>query len=193
MGVLPNIQDGRTYAPNDFFDILYSQRKSRNNPTATWEPLFFGAINQLAGKAGWKPLREASLPSQSLEVRIWIGFGMVSLQGYSLRQDGSVWTGHYVVENQQQTNAVTVRDISPKGGWDKLWTRLVQLDVLTLPDSSTLRDEVLVIDGVCYVVEINKDGRYRTYEYSNPKFQKWPEAKKIDSIGQTLQDEFIEQ
>ena len=27
MGQLPNIQDGRTYAPNEFFDILYPQRK----------------------------------------------------------------------------------------------------------------------------------------------------------------------
>jgi hypothetical protein len=82
-----------------------------------------------------------------------------------------------------------VRDIAPKSGWDKLWTSLVQLDLLTLPDSSTLHGEELVVDGVCYVVEINHDGRYRTYEYSNPQHQKWPEAKKIIGIVQTLHDE----
>jgi hypothetical protein len=49
----------------------------------------------------------------------------------------------------------------------------------------------MVLDGVSYVVEINKDGHYRTYEYSNPKSQKWPEANKMDGIGQILEDDLI--
>ena len=162
----------------------------RHIPKATWEPIFFKSINRLATKAGWKSLREAPLPSQSMEVRVWIGFGLSPLQGYSLRQDGSRWTGRYIVESFQQTNSVAVRDIAPKSGWDKLWTRLIQLDLLALPDSSTLRGEEMVTDGVSYVIEINRDGRYRTYQYGNPQEQKWPEAKKIISIVQTLQDEF---
>ena len=160
-------------------------------PKAMWEPLFFESINRAATNAGWKSLREAPLPSKSMEVRVWIGFGLSPLRGYSLRRDGSRWTGRYVVEGFQQTNSVTTYDITPKDEWDKLWTKLVQLDLLTLPDSSTLRDEKMIFDGVSYVVEINQDGCYRTYEYSNPQQQKWPEAKQIISIVQTLQDEFV--
>jgi hypothetical protein len=165
----------------------------RDIPKAAWEPIFFESINQLVTKAGWKSLREVPLPSESLEVRIWIGFGLSPLQGYSLRKDGSRWAGHYVIDSPQETNSVTVRDITPKNGWDKLWNRLVELDLLTLPDSSTLRGEEMILDGVGYVVEINRDGRYRTYMYGNPKHQKWPEAKKIISIIETLHDEFAKQ
>jgi hypothetical protein len=47
----------------------------------------------------------------------------------------------------------------------------------------------MFFDGVSYVVEINQNHRYRTYHYGNPKEQKWPEAKKIIEIVQTLSDE----
>ena len=112
------------------------------------------------------------------------------LQGYALRLDGSRWTGPYLMDNYQQTNAVTVYDLSPKSGWDKLWSRLVQLDLLTLPDSSMLNGERRLFDGVSYVVEINRDGGYRTCQYGNPQEQTWPEAKEIISMAQTLHDEF---
>src|SRR5438067_763572 len=75
-------------------------------PKATWEPIFFKSINQLTTKAGWKSLRAAPLPAGLLEVRIWIGFGLSPLQGYSLRQEGSRWTGRYVKDSLQQTNSV---------------------------------------------------------------------------------------
>jgi hypothetical protein len=161
----------------------------REIPNAIWEPIFFKSINELAAKADWKSLREAPLPSGSLEVRVWVGFGLSPLQGYSLRRDGSRWTGHYVVDDFQQTNSVTVHDIMPKSDWSKVWIRLVQLDLLTLPDSSTLRGEKSMLDGVSYVVEINQGGSYRTYQYGNPQEQEWPEAKKILNIVQILHDE----
>jgi hypothetical protein len=126
----------------------------RDIPKATWEPIFFEPINQLATKAGWKPLREAPLPTESMEVRVWIGFGLSPLQGYSLRRDGSRWTGSHIIENSQQINSVAVREVTPMSGWDTLWTRLVQLGLLALPDSSTLHDEEMINDGVSYVVEM---------------------------------------
>ena len=164
----------------------------RDIPKATWEPIFFKSIDRLATKAGWKPLREAPLPSDSLEVRVWIGFGLSPLQGYSLSKDRSRWSGRHIMESFQRTNSVTVREITPRNAWDTLWTRLVQLDLLTLPDCSTLHGEEKVLDGVSYVVEINRDGRYRTYQYGNPQSQKWPEAKRIISIIQTLHDELTQ-
>jgi hypothetical protein len=112
------------------------------------------------------------------------------LQGYALRQDGSRRIGTYLMDNYQQTNAVTLYDLSPNSDWDKLWSRLVQLKLLSLPDSSKLRGERRLFDGFSYVVEINRDGGYRTYQYGNPQEQTWSEAKEIISMAQTLQDEF---
>ncbi|MGH9961007.1 MAG: hypothetical protein ACREBC_28455, partial [Pyrinomonadaceae bacterium] len=62
--------------------------------------------------------------------------------------------------------------------------------VLTLPDSSQLKDEVIAVDGESFVVEINMNASYRTYSYSNPHFQKWPEAKLMIRIAQTILEEF---
>ena len=67
------------------------------------------------------------------------------------------------------------------------------LGILTLPDSSTLPNEVGVCDGIGYVVEINDGGRYRTYCYSNPQSQIWPEAEKIIAIIKAFDDEFKHQ
>ncbi len=161
----------------------------RDIPKAPWEPIFFETINQVTRKGGLKPLRAAPLPADSLEVRVWIGFGLSPLQLFSLRRDGSKWKGQHLTDIIQKTNSVQLRSVTPKSGWDELWKKLVQLDLLTLPDSSTLRGEETVLDGVSYVVEINREGRYRTYQYGNPEYQKWPEAKKIIKIVEMLYDE----
>ncbi len=164
----------------------------RDIPNATWESIYFEPINQLAAKAGWKSLRVGPLPAGSLEIRIWI-ISMMPLRGYALRQDGSHWTGSYLADTVQHTNLVMASNLTPKSGWDKLWSRLVQLDLLTLPDSCTLQGEKGFFDGVSYVVEMNHDGGYRTYQYGNPEEQTWPEAKKIQSIVEALQVEFSKQ
>jgi hypothetical protein len=79
--------------------------------------------------------------------------------------------------------------VKPKSGWEKLWKEITYLGVLTLPDSSTLPDEEIVLDGVSYVVEINQNNQYRTYQYGNPEAQKRPQAKQIIEIVQILSDE----
>lgn len=160
----------------------------REIPKASWEPIFFESINQLTTKAGWTPLRAKPLPQGLVEIRIWIGFGLVPLKGFSLRREGSKWVGHSIADNLSSKLA-TVQTVSPKSGWDHFWNQLVTLDLLTLPDSSTLPNHAGVRDGVCYVVEINQEDRYRTYFYSNPQYQKWPEAEKIRQIAELFQNE----
>lgn len=160
----------------------------REIPEATWEPIFFESINQLTTKADWTPLRKNPLPQDSVELRIWIGFGLSPLEGFSLRREGSQWIGHTIVDNLA-TKSASVQQVTPKSGWDQFWNQLIKLGVLTLPDSSTLPDAAGVRDGVSYVVEINRDGHYRTYEYSNPQHQKWPEAKKIRQIVELFYNE----
>jgi hypothetical protein len=160
----------------------------RDIPKAGWEPIFFESIDQLTSLAGWTPLRKQPVPPDALEVRIWIGFGRLPLEGYLLRRDGSKWSG-WTIGDQRNMKRLKLQQITPKSGWDRFWSRLVSLGLLTLPDSSSLPNEAMFFDGVSYVVEINQNHRYRTYHYGNPKEQKWPEAKKIIEIVQTLSDE----
>ena len=161
-------------------------------PKATWEPIYFRSINKLSGMVGWRPLRNLALQSDSFEVRIWIGFGIGPLEVLSIQREGSAWRGRYAIHRMWLAGPVAVQSVVPKSGWAQHWVRLVRLGLLTLPDSSTLpRSESMVADGVSYVVEINKDGRYRTYMYGNPKHEKWPEAKRMIEIVEALRDEIL--
>ena len=172
-----------------FAGVVEAGDFKRDIPNAGWEPIFFGEINRLTAQAGWTPLRDAALPPESLEVRIWMGFGLTPLEGFSIRRDGATWTGHFAVEGSGPTNLAKVRGVTPKSGWEKLWNEVTNLGLLTLPDSSTLPDEELVLDGESYVVEINQNNQYRTYMYGNPQEQKWPQAKQIIRIVDILSDE----
>ena len=160
----------------------------REIPEATWEPIFFESINRLTTRAGWTPLRKEPLPQGSVELRIWIGFGLSPLKGFSLRRDDSKWIGSSIADNGAAKSA-DVQQVTPKSGWERFWGQLIKLGVITLPDSSALPNEAMLTDGVSYVVEVNQDGHYRTYEYSNPQHQKWPEAKKIRQIAELFYDE----
>ncbi|MDQ1422079.1 MAG: hypothetical protein QOJ52_4041 [Acidimicrobiaceae bacterium] len=162
----------------------------RDIPRATWEPIFFQSVNDLTHRVGWEPLRNKSVAADSLEVRVWIGFGVVPLEAFRLRRDGSQWSAQHVIDTVQKAGPANVRAASPKSGWATLWRDLTHLGLLTLPDSSALpREEEMILDGESYVVEISQNDSYRTYEYSNPQFQRWPEAKKIVQIVQTLHRE----
>jgi hypothetical protein len=169
----------------------FSAPKNVVIPNAHWEPIFFGAINPLAQSAGLQPLRRADLLKGSLEIRVWVGFGLSPLEGIRLRRDGKQWSGLHAREGFGEKWPMSVKPVSPKTGWDELWKQVESLGILTLPDSSTLPDEALVLDGESYVFEISDGETYRTYRYGNPQFQKWPEAKQIIEIVKTLYAELL--
>ncbi len=156
-------------------------------PTAGWVPIYFSrnnGIDELTEKAGLKPLREMDVPAGSLEVRFWYGFSFGSRAGILLRRDGTNWKGRYIAKYY---DSFKTTDLSLGTNWQDSWAKLESLGILTLPDSSTLPDEDLVVlDGISYVVEINDGHHYRTYHYSNPSEPKWPEAKQINEIRNLL-------
>lgn len=167
-------------------------------PKAVWEPIFFGSPGGIRARAKLSKLpdlREIVLPPGDVEVRLWEGFGLSPLQGIVLKRSGEQWMANWIlpvdlVVNASATNAYTKVLAPPQSRWEGLWRRLVENGLLTLPDSSTFKDEQSVLDGVSYVVEINQDKTYRTYEYGNPRYQPWPEARAILALVDTLHQEF---
>ncbi len=77
-----------------------------------------------------------------------------------------------------------------KSDWENFWKRLADEGILTLPDSSELKNERLIEDGVSFVVETNTNGIYRTYHYNNPDWQTWKEAKQLMKISNIIAEEF---
>jgi hypothetical protein len=143
-------------------------------PKDAWEPIFFESINASSKKVNWPSLRSMDLGPDAIEVRVWSGFGLMGIQGKRIRRVGQKWTGYLLIDGSNEKKISYNREFPLGPEWEAEWEKIRNLGILTLPDSSTLPDEIGVLDGVAYVVEINDGAHYRTYRYSNPSLQKWP-------------------
>jgi hypothetical protein len=163
-------------------------------PAGRWEPFFFKIIDERTKAANLPCLRTVNLPEEDVEVRVWIGFGINGEEGFILRRSANQWSGlylkgtfeHYPPEKYQEQRTLS----TPKSGWEKFWRRLIEAGILTLPDASAVGCNTHVLDGGCYVVEINTNKTYRTYMYDNPHYAKCDEAKRMIGIIKILYDEF---
>jgi hypothetical protein len=151
-------------------------------PKESWEPIFFSAINFVSQRNGLTPLRQMDIADGAIEIRVWAGFGLTPLRGVLLQRNGDKWSGRHVPGDD-------AHKLIPKASWVAIWKRVEALGILTLPDASILPNEVFVLDGMSYVVEINDGKLYRTYHYGNPEHQTWPEARRIIEIWEALQAE----
>ena len=149
-------------------------------PKTSWEPIYFETINKRTREASLRDLRTTQLEKGSVEIRIWIGFGLSWLEGIILtRENGKSEVRHIPAEYVTKIFKYS----KPKSGWENFWRMLLNKKIYRLPDSSTITDYKNVFDGVSYVVEYNREGHYRTYQYNNPKYQTCPEAKQILNLS----------
>ena len=167
-----------------------SEPKSADDDS--WRAIFFKEINKRAKLAGLHRLDSARVAGDDLEVRVWIGFGLLPLEGFVLTRKGGRWSGLHLRPIGPGLSRENYRESldSPNSGWNELWDRLTREGILTLPDSSRLKDEVIVFDGEHFVFEVAANGTYRTYRYSNPEVQKWPQAIHLLRMVETIRGEF---
>lgn len=178
---------------NNVTPAIQEEKKLKPNVTNNdWEPIFFEEINARAKIAKLGDLRSTVLPDDDLELRVWMGFGVIPLEGFVIKRRNGQWSA---IQIRSINPRLPRRDYqhtlpSPKSGWETCWERLTDEGVLTLPDSSQLKDAVIAGDGESFVVEINMNKSYRTYRYGNPHLQKWPEAKRMIKIAEIILEEF---
>jgi hypothetical protein len=161
-------------------------------PHASWEPIFFSSINSVSRLSGQTDLRKTELAEGDVEVRVWRGFGLESLEGITLRRVGSRWSAIRVkADNYYEPEKVDRKELRPpKSGWDAVWRHLADAGILTLPDGSEVNCSGDGIDGMSFVVETSASNTYRTYKYGNPMLAECNEAKQIIEIYFTLYEEF---
>ncbi|HXG85973.1 MAG TPA: hypothetical protein VNI84_18270 [Pyrinomonadaceae bacterium] len=163
-------------------------------PDQKRDEIFQRFVNPLTEKYEIEKLREKYLSGDDFEVRVWIaGF---EIDGFILRRTDSNWSANAIKEidcktfNYYQKDKVyelgKINLPTPKSGWENTWQKLVETGILDLPHS----DEISYIDGMSYFTEINQNGKYRIYTYSNPDSQKTEEAKRMRKIGEIVADEF---
>lgn len=165
----------------------------------SWVKIYFGemeqkkrpGIDKVAKDNGFSVLREKLLPENDLEVRVWVGFGLYGNDGLLLRRSSGTWSAvnlRQLLCHLDERGKYNLE--APKSGWEATWSKLVDAEILTLPDSSKLKYEGGPLDGKSYVIETNSNDMYRTYHYGNPKYSQLNESKHMIKIGKIIADEF---
>lgn len=179
---------------------LYYQETQKTQiilPNSRWEPLFFNGvkgsrdgINQVTKLAGLNELRKTRLKDGDVEIRVWLGFSTAPLEAVILKRNGGQWSAQHIAESD--IGKVEVKELnSPKSGWEFFWKKIVDKEILTLPDSSEINCGEGGIDGGSYVVEINQHRTYRTYRLSTAYSEgKCREANQMEEIGSIIGEEF---
>jgi hypothetical protein len=74
---------------------------------------------------------------------------------------------------------------------ERIWSELMENDILNLPDEKAIIDSYAVLDGSLYIVEICNNIGYRCYHYIDPELYEVEEAKKMTRIIKILNNEIL--
>ena len=126
-----------------------------NIPKATWEKIYFEGINEWTTEAGLESLRKTVLAENDLEFRLWMGFGLTKLEGFIMKRIENEWSAIYVDADYISENFISrnIKLNEPKSGWGLTWQKLVENEILTLPDAATINCNAGANDGTSFVVE----------------------------------------
>lgn len=149
-----------------WFYYRESQRVKIELPDSRWEQIFFKLINKTTELGGLEELRKTSLRGDDIEIRVWRGFGLGDLEGVILKRTNNQWRAFHVkADDYTEPQQVEVKELNPpKFGWDSFWKNANEQGLLTLRDPSEKNCEDSGLDGTSYVVEINRNKIYRTYQ-----------------------------
>lgn len=161
-------------------------------PDAPWVPIFFKSLETHIKDLNLPNLRTVVLQDGDLEMRFWADALPNGLDGVILRRINNQWSAVRIQGRYDNQKFPLIRkDLpAPRSGWDGVWVRLVNTEILTLPDGSDVNCNVITMDGITFIIETNFNWSYRTYAYGNPHSAKCNEAKQIISIASILFDEF---
>jgi len=138
----------------------------------------------------------------SLQIRIWYDYSLLKNRDLVIIQlKKGKWLGfHYSMvvdwdplKNTETIVTKTVKNVTPKSGWNDFLIRLSDLRITSLPnmkDIPGLKD--FWDDGNYYNIEIAKGKNYRFYTYHVPsKFEdKFWQARNMSDILRLISTEF---
>jgi hypothetical protein len=137
----------------------------------------------------------------SIAIRLWYLYANnTDLQVVELFRHNNDWVAKlstfkykYYDDDSVIVVSKNVRNSKPKSGWDKCLGKLFSYDLLTLPTCYTVpRYQINQIANKQVRVEIATPDSYKLYSYLSPLLNEpyVAEAKKMESIMRTIEDEF---
>ena len=143
-----------------------SQKVKIELPNHRWEQIFFKLIDRTTELGELNSLRKTALTGDDIEVRVWRGFGLGDFEGVIFKRINNQWQAFHVkADNCCEPQKVEVEELNPpKSGWNSFWEKATEQGLLTLRDPSEKNCEDSGLDGTSYVIEINQNKIYRTYQ-----------------------------
>lgn len=104
-------------------------------PQASWEPIFFKRIDELAKVANLSSLRSNVLSGDDREARFWVEAGYFGMDGIVLQKINGKWSGIYLHGFSKQPDFTKYVEPmqTPRSGWDIAWQQLVDAGSLRYP------------------------------------------------------------
>ena len=161
------------------------------------EPYLLSFTDDVAGTISSGPLRDTPLPPGADEIRVWVGFGILSPESMirvwrtsAGHADGEVWlyadrveedeyarfADYDCAEERRDDGVWACRvDVAPRPDWARVRASLIAADIATLHDESKIPESKLrVHDGVAMVAEVRAGGAWRAWSFSNPHLRDDP-------------------
>ena len=165
----------------------------KDNPKPELELLIFREWTRTLG------LTSIENGSSDFEMRIWEDVKVFSGRVVIIRRFNEKWIAEMFNYEYKTTTSSFPDSLSvekrilkdPKSGWTNFLNKLLDLDILSLPDFTTLPNYFVATDEQFTRVEIARKNYYRAYEYPDPyRRQGYPSAKKMVKILKFLKEEF---
>lgn len=157
-------------------------------------------IKELSKEYGVINLQNDRLQVNKTEIRIWrlATFNEKNII-FQLSENNGKWSANLIektISEKQRARKnhpgkLTLRKLEePKSGWDNLYQKLVDEEILSLPDGDAVGNEVCP-DCWVFIVETKVDGKYRIYDYHAPESDKENrESQQVVKIINLVSEEF---
>jgi len=138
--------------------------------------------------------------SSDFEMRIWEDIKVFSGRVIIIRRHNEKWVAEMFNYEYEATTSSFPDSLSgekkilsdPKSGWTNFLNKLLDLEILLLPDYTTFPNYLVATDEQFTRVEIARKNYYRAYEYPDPyRRQGYTSAKKMVKILELLKKEFL--
>ena len=113
--------------------------------------------------------------SKGFEMRLWYYPELLLRKKlFVVTYSGSNWSAkEYVVtvdlEGKIKKKPDLYIELTPRSGWNVFKTKLYELRIMQLPNYSYLQGDILLDDGITYIVEVANQNAIRFSWFSNPQ------------------------
>lgn len=172
-------------------EIISNERNQR---------MLYNHFDLITDKYELPKLRDFSSERDNLEIRVWVTMGLNGTDGFIFRRFYGQWSALAIkeidckkIEYYPKSKSYRLGKINlsePKSGWQNAWKKLLEAEILELPDYSEVKERLTYLHGWGFFVEINRDGKYRSYAYPNPNEPRSADEEKMLKIGEIISEEF---